>query len=681
MSDRYSRRRHDSDDESKETRFSVKPRDSRRDDRNRDERSNRDVERRDDRNRQEKFSKGYSGRDQRSPVRNDRHNRDRNDHHHKEEKDKKQDNPRRDRDRENRQDKRRDRSRSRSRSPAKHRSPPSRRSPSSHRSRDSKGSIRSMGSTSRKSQTPNELSEISRFADRLLDSNQNSNTILEIEDIEKSPTPLKDEDPIVSFTFDDTCGPARPSRVASEPNSDHDEVDMEYRPATPLTPADLRASVTPLESDHSDDEAEDLLDRYNTTPDSETWNSLPDDEKKLHQDAMERRKKRRHEEAVSKLPVYYPGLRGCQHIAEYSILNTIAEGTYGEVFRGKNTRTDEIVALKRFKMEKEHEGFPITALREINMLLKAGSHMNVVKVREVLVGNTKTEVFMAMEYIEHDVKGLIDTMKRRNQRFKTGEQKSLMNQLLSGMEYLHSLWILHRDLKTSNLLISHSGVLKIADFGMAREFGEASDIENRMKLTQVVVTLWYRSPELLLEPKTYSTPLDMWSVGCIMAEFITMNPLFRGENEPNQVELIFQMLGTPNEITWPDINELKIWQKVEFPKHKAGQLRRIFRGEKLLNETGFNLLNGLLTLDPSQRLTASEALNHPWFEEHPKPVPCEDLPTFPARSELNAPPPVQKRKNKLEALLADEDPERAALLRAFNVKAEQVKPSDFQLRF
>lgn len=311
---------------------------------------------------------------------------------------------------------------------------------------------------------------------------------------------------------------------------------------------------------------------------------------------MKKRREQRHREAVSKLPVYYPGLRGCQHISEYVILNVIAEGTYGEVFRGKNTRTDEVVALKRFKMEKEKEGFPITALREINMLLKAGAHENIVNVKEILVGSTKTEVYMAMEYVEHDVKSLIDKMRSRNQRFKTGQQKTLMSQLLSGIEHMHKLWILHRDLKTSNLLISHSGILKIADFGLAREYGEARDIEKRMKLTPIVVTLWYRSPELLLEPKTYSTPVDMWSIGCIMAEFIMMKPMFQGDSEPNQVHQIFQMMGTPTEQIWPDIKELKVWNMVEFPPVKPGQLRRIFKGEKLVNETGFDLLNGLVEI-------------------------------------------------------------------------------------
>lgn len=509
---------------------------------------------------------------------------------------------------------------------------------------------------------------------------------MEIEDVEMSPVELKEETEISTFTFDDDCGPSRPPQPKRENSSDGTDEEEEEKsrsatPATPETPqpVDLDVNADPLNKTLPDEV--NVNDQFNVTPDPEDWDDLPDIEKIMHKQAMDKRRKERQDEAIGKLPVYYPGLKGCQHISEYAILNVIAEGTYGEVFRGKNTRTDEIVALKRFKMEKEREGFPITALREINMLLKAGSHENVVNVKEILVGRKETEVYMAMEYVEHDLKTLIDKMKIKNHRLKTGMQKTLIIQLLSGIEYMHNQWILHRDLKTSNLLISNSGVLKIADFGLAREFGEASNIAERMKLTPVVVTLWYRSIELLLDPKTYSTPVDMWSVGCIMAEFVLMNPFFKGANEPQQVDLIFQMLGTPNETIWPEINQLKIWNSVEFTKYKPGALRKLFRGEKLLSESGFDLLNGFLTMDPNKRLTATAALKHEWFKERPVAIPREYLPVYPASTGIDVSLPKQKRTNRLEALLAEEDPERAALLRQFNVKADQVKTSDFQLKF
>lgn len=201
------------------------------------------------------------------------------------------------------------------------------------------------------------------------------------------------------------------------------------------------------------------------------------------------------------------GTAGCRSVEEYRCLNRIAEGTYGVVYRAEDRRTKEIVALKRLKMEKEKDGFPITSLREINTLLKA-QHPNIVTVREIVVGSNMDKIFIVMDYVEHDLKSLMETMQTKNQYFVAREIKCLMQQLLRAVAHLHDNWILHRDLKTSNLLLSHSGILKVGDFGLAREYGSPLK-----QYTSIVVTLWYRAPELLLGSKEYSTPIDVWSVG------------------------------------------------------------------------------------------------------------------------------------------------------------------------
>lgn len=236
-----------------------------------------------------------------------------------------------------------------------------------------------------------------------------------------------------------------------------------------------------------------------------------------------------------KLPSYYPGLQGCRSVEEFKHLNHIAEGTYGIVYRAQDKRTEEIVALKRLKMEKEREGFPITSLREINTLLK-GQHPNIVTVREIVVGCNMDKIFIVMDYVEHDFKTLMETMKSKNQSFLPGEVKCLTQQLLRAVAHLHDNWILHRDLKTSNLLLSHKGILKVGDFGLAREYGSPLK-----PYTSIVVTLWYRAPELLLCCKEYSTPIDMWSVGCIFAEFLSMGALFPGQSETDQLNKIFKV--------------------------------------------------------------------------------------------------------------------------------------------
>ncbi|XP_062110608.1 cyclin-dependent kinase G-2 isoform X2 [Humulus lupulus] len=255
-------------------------------------------------------------------------------------------------------------------------------------------------------------------------------------------------------------------------------------------------------------------------------------------------------------------LQGCRSVDEFERLNKIDEGTYGVVYRAKDKKTGEIVALKKVKMEKEREGFPLTSLREINILLSF-HHPSIVDVKEVVVGNNLDSIFMVMEYMEHDLKALMETMK---QPFSQSEVKCLMLQLLEGIKYLHDNWVLHRDLKTSNLLLNNRGELKICDFGLSRQYGSPLK-----PYTHLVVTLWYRAPELLLGAKQYSTAIDMWSLGCIMAELLSKEPLFNGKTEFDQLDKIFRILGTPNETIWPGYSKLP-GVKVNFVKHQLPAL-------------------------------------------------------------------------------------------------------------
>eukprot|EP00899_Mesostigma_viride_P003332 jgi/Mesvir1/129/Mv07792-RA.2 len=318
-------------------------------------------------------------------------------------------------------------------------------------------------------------------------------------------------------------------------------------------------------------------------------------------------------------------LQSCRHVDEYERLNRIDEGTYGVVYRARNKATGEIVALKKVKMEKEKEGFPQTALREINILLSF-HHPCIVDVKEVVVGKSLDSIFMVMEFMDHDVKSLMGEM---SQRFSTSEVKCLMQQLLEGVAFLHEHWVLHRDLKTSNLLFNHKGELKICDFGLARQYGSPLK-----PYTHMVVTLWYRAPELLLGTKTYSTAIDMWSVGCIFAELLAKEPLFQGKRELDQIDQIFKMLGTPNDKIWPGFAELS--RKANFTQHPYSHLRdkfpaTSFAGKPTLSDAGFDLLNRLLTYDPTKRISAAEALQHSWFREQPPPKEKELMPTYPTR--------------------------------------------------
>lgn len=384
------------------------------------------------------------------------------------------------------------------------------------------------------------------------------------------------------------------------------------------------------------------------------------------------------EEEAQLLPPYLPAIQGCRSVEEFHCLNRIEEGTYGVVYRARDKQTDEIVALKRLKMEKEKEGFPITSLREINTLLKA-QHPNIVTVREIVVGSNMDKIYIVMDYVEHDLKSLMEVMK---QPFLVGEVKTLMLQLLQAVAHLHDNWILHRDLKTSNLLLSHKGILKVGDFGLAREYG--SPLKH---YTPIVVTMWYRAPELLLGVKEYSTPIDMWSVGCIFGELLTMKPLFPGKSDIDQLNRIFKDLGTPSEKIWPGYTELPLVKKVTFTEYPYNNLRSRF-GHTLSN-LGFDLLNKFLTYFPSRRITAEEALRHEFFKETPVPVDPSMFPTWPAKSELGhrkaqSPKPPSGGK-QFAKQLGEGDDEGLLAAAGFHMnipsKGSSAKGTGFSLKF
>ncbi|KNZ73455.1 Serine/threonine-protein kinase ppk23 [Termitomyces sp. J132] len=231
-------------------------------------------------------------------------------------------------------------------------------------------------------------------------------------------------------------------------------------------------------------------------------------------------------------------------------------------------------------------------------------HENVVGIREVVVGDTLTQVFVVMDFIEHDLKTLLTLMPSP---FLQSETKTLMLQLLSAVAHCHSNWILHRDLKTSNLLMNNRGTIKVADFGLARRYGDPIGVGG---MTQLVVTLWYRAPEILLGATTYSTAIDMWSVGCIFAELLLKEPLFQAKGELELISMIFKLLGPPTQDSWPGYFLLPL--------------------AKTLTIAGIDLLMSLLTYDPERRITAEEALQHPYFTESPLPKHPDLFGSFPS---------------------------------------------------
>ncbi|KHO00853.1 cyclin-dependent kinase G-1 [Metarhizium album ARSEF 1941] len=315
-------------------------------------------------------------------------------------------------------------------------------------------------------------------------------------------------------------------------------------------------------------------------------------------------------------------------VDNYDKLNDIEEGTYGWVARGAERATGKIVALKRLKLEpSDRNGLPVTGLREIQILQDC-KHRNVVRLEEVVVGEDTSKldnsIFLVLEFVEHDLKGILQDMP---EPFLSSEVKRLLLQLTSGVSYLHENWILHRDLKTSNLLLNNRGLLKIADFGMARYVGDPPP-----RLTQLVVTLWYRAPELLLGTKTYDAAVDMWSVGCIFGELITCEPLLQGSNEVDQMSKIFELCGVPTEESWPGFRTLPNARSLQLPKNALTTGSVVRARFPSMTAAGASLLNDLLALNPGRRPSASEMLDHEYFRQDPKPKPESMFPTFPSKA-------------------------------------------------
>merc|ERR1719384_2465298 len=263
--------------------------------------------------------------------------------------------------------------------------------------------------------------------------------------------------------------------------------------------------------------------------------------------------------------------------------------------------------MKKMKLDSEEEGVPSTAIREI-ALLKELSHDNVVKLLDVFCSTSK--LVLVFEFVENDLKKY---MKALGRQLTPASIKHLAFQLCRGVEFCHSNRVLHRDLKPQNLLIDQRLRLKIADFGLARAYSVPVP-----KYTHEVVTVWYRAPEILLGSSLYSVPVDMWSVGCILGEMATGQPLFSGDSEIHTIFKIFQKLGTPTTEEWPGVNDLPEF-KPTFPKWRPKGWENIRNMKEQLGADGVELIAKLMFYDPRRRVSARAALQHQYFADAEKP--------------------------------------------------------------
>ena len=330
---------------------------------------------------------------------------------------------------------------------------------------------------------------------------------------------------------------------------------------------------------------------------------------------------------------------GCSKIQEYDHLGKLGEGTFGEVSKARSKKSGQIVALKKILMHNEKDGFPITALREIK-LLKQLDHINILKLDEMAIERSKDtrkkpNMFMVTPYMDHDLSGLLENPAVH---FTVPQIKCYMVQLLEGCKYLHENRILHRDMKAANLLINNHGILQIADFGLARPYADdppkpgQGGGEATREYTTLVVTRWYRPPELLLQLRQYTTAIDMWGVGCVFGEMFKGKPILAGNSDLNQAQLIFDLVGSPTEDNMPGWSELPGCEGVREFAPRNPTLPHVFREQGSL---AISLLSELLKLDWRKRINAIDALEHPYFHTQPLPARPGDLPKFEDSHELD----------------------------------------------
>jgi cyclin-dependent kinase 12/13 len=365
---------------------------------------------------------------------------------------------------------------------------------------------------------------------------------------------------------------------------------------------------------------------------------------------------------------------GVGSLSDYRNLSQIGEGGYGYVYRALDVR-GQPVALKRMIIHKEHLGFPLCAVREIKFL-KQLRHKNIVQLKDIVTSKgceqleltikadskakleqsrshdrlldaarqeqaTNTDksreremeerveeamrqqrervfrskmlaqcgsLYLVFEYVEHDLGGLIDA----KVPFQPRALKSMMKQIFEVLDYLEERHIIHRDIKCSNILVSHRHQIKLADFGLARSAALPDGREGRIDMTNNVVTRWYKAPELLLGSTRYTYAVDVWSVGCVLAELYLERPLFQGSSEPHQLETIFRSLGSPSEQDWPGLLELPHYDKLfKHAPRFASSFRAALAGK--VPEAAASLLDRVFVMDPSRRCSARAALTSMYF--------------------------------------------------------------------
>ncbi|ODV96882.1 hypothetical protein PACTADRAFT_39453 [Pachysolen tannophilus NRRL Y-2460] len=299
--------------------------------------------------------------------------------------------------------------------------------------------------------------------------------------------------------------------------------------------------------------------------------------------------------------------------SNYSKDTKVGEGTYAVVYVGVQKSSHRKIAIKEIKTGGFKDGLDMSAIREMKYLQEL-RHVNIIELIDIY--SEHNGLNLILEYLPYDLEMLI---KDKSIIFTPANIKSWMLMTLRGLHHCHRNFILHRDLKPNNLLLSPQGVLKIADFGLARSLGAPNE-----ELTSNVVTRWYRAPELLFGSKHYTGAIDIWSVGVIFAELMLRTPYLPGANDMDQLIVTFRALGSPTEANWTNVSKLPGYNKINiYPPPTRQELRNRFSAA---TESTLDLICSMLMLDPLKRCTTTEALLSKYFVESPRATDPKSLP-------------------------------------------------------
>ncbi|QLQ81893.1 hypothetical protein HG537_0G01470 [Torulaspora globosa] len=327
--------------------------------------------------------------------------------------------------------------------------------------------------------------------------------------------------------------------------------------------------------------------------------------------------------AIEKTAATQNGLQMSDSPPNGSVPDT-SMGDHPSLSRGKVAST--FYAIKKFKTEREgveqlhYTGISQSACREM-ALCRELNNKHLTKLVEIFL--ERKSIYMVYEFAEHDLLQIIHYHSHPEKRMIPPKMVcSIMWQILDGVSYLHQNWILHRDLKPANIMVTLDGCVKVGDLGLARKFSNM--LQTLYTGDKVVVTIWYRAPELLLGARHYTPAIDLWAVGCIFAELIGLRPIFKGEEakmdskksvpfQANQLQRILEVLGTPTTKTWPHVQKYPEFDQLcKFSKYKDN-LATWYHAAGGRDKSALDLLYQLLKYDPMTRIDATNALDHDYF--------------------------------------------------------------------